>query len=208
MPVLDSLERGILFTLTRLVTLVIIVVFCLPLAISGIVYYHFFGFDSHITYEDIHEELHPQSPIPYPKAASRVESPQTEAQETLPDSLQQYFDTPEAQQDFKNRYLAGLSTEDKRDYLDNLSEVVKRAQINGEDVPQVIQQYIQDKDRRIGRTPSDAVVLWGSRISLAIFTILTLILVAMASLILVLLAIERNTRQPREPRVKTVKASV
>ena len=207
MPVLDSLERGILFTLTRLVTLVIILVFCLPLAISGIVYYHFFGLDSHVRYDDIYEELHPQSSLPYPKAASRIESPQASSQVTIPDSLLPYFDTSEAQSDLRD-HLVGLNAEEKRNYLDNLSEVVMWAHESRADVPQVIQQYFQDKDRRIGRTGSDAAILWGSRISLAIFTILTLILVAIASLILVLLAIERNTRQPKEPRVRAVTASL
>jgi hypothetical protein len=200
MRVFDALERGVLFTLTRLVTLTIILVFCLPLAISGIVYYHFFGLGSHVSYEDIYDELHPQSSLPYPKAASKIESPQTSVQVNLPDSLQPYFGTPEAQQDLRD-HLAGLNSEDQRSYLDNLSEVVRGARYSSEDIPQVIQQYFQDKDRRIGRTASDAAILWGSRISLAIFTVLTLILVAIASLILVLLAIERNTRQLQTSRL-------
>lgn len=202
MSILDSVERGILFTLTRLVTLVIILAFCLPLAVGGTIYLHFFGVDSHVTYDDIHDELHPQSSLPYPKAVAKVESAQISSP-TIPESLQPYFDTPEAQQDW-SRHLEQLSTEDQRDYVENLNQVVQRARGTGEDIPQVIQQYFQDKDRRIGRTAPDAAILWGSRIALGIFTVLTLILVAIASLILVLLAIERNTRQPKFSRATAV----
>ena len=193
MPILDAFERGVLFTLTRLTTLMIIIAFCIPIVISGIIYYHFFGAGPHVDYDDIHDELHPQSSLPYPKVASKPEASQTSSQVNIPSSLQQYFDTPEARQELLN-HLVLLDAEAQGDYLNNLAEVVKTAQFHGEDIPQVIQQYFQDKDRHIGRTPTDAAFLWGSRIALALLTISTLILVALASLILVLLAIERNTR--------------
>ena len=194
MSILDSVERGVLFTLTRLVTLVIILAFCVPLVMGGIIYLHFFGGGSHVSYDDIYDELHPQSSHPYPKAVASTESAQA-APPSIPESLKPYFATAEAQQDW-NRHLEQLSAKDQREYVDNLSQVVRSAG-SGEDIPQVIQQYFLDKDRRIGRTPPDAAILWGSRIGLGLFTVLTMILVALASLILVLLAIERNTRQPR-----------
>lgn len=200
MPILETLEQRALFRLTRLLTFFIIVLLSIGLLI-GIA---FFASDflpngqTHVAYSTISGELHPATAAGSESNSTTPPSRSNDATPEIPFVLQPYFSNSDNRQVLLG-HLAGLDSDERRDYLDNLAEVVATAKEQGGDVVAVVNRYFEDKSSQMDLAKADKTARLLRQVYVIGGCISTLMLIALASLILVLLAIERNTRAGGPP---------
>lgn len=202
MPILESLEQRGLFRLTRLVAFVIVLFLTLALIIGATIFLKDLlpNQESHVSYSTISGELHaaPESDANTPSESV----PRSPIQDDLrlPFVLQPYFSTEQNRTVLKN-HLNGLDSDERDEYLTNLSEVVQLAKGHKENITDVINRYFEDKATKMDLAKLDR----NSRVERQIYAgasaASAIFLIALASLVLVLLAIERNTRKPDERRL-------
>ena len=194
MPVLELIEQRGLFRLTRFMTLAII----LCLTVGLLVGVALFGsdllpnHDSHVSYSTISSELHPTISKDQDGTSSRSSGDVPPF--SLPKDLQPYFNDSQNQTVLMN-HISGLSSDERQEYLSNLSEIVASAEKNKASVIDVINRYFEDKTSKIEAVKADQTSRLIRQIYIVAGFLSTIFLIALASLILVLLAIERNTRK-------------
>jgi hypothetical protein len=199
-PILEAIEQRALFRLTRFMAFMVILTLSVSLMVAtGLFADQIFPRQSsHIAYSDIVRELHPSSP-PSPssdQASSDQDSLETQASAErldIPTLLRSYFESQENRLVLE-RHVAGLDSDEKKEYLNNMAEVVSNANSHHEDALAVINRYFEDKEAQLDLVRAEKSSRTQLRLYVAAGCISTLLLIAMASLILVLLAIERNTR--------------
>lgn len=198
MALLESVERGALFRLTRFLAFVVIVALSSALIIGAFV----FAGDlvpnqsSKVSFSEISNELHPT-----PKAnqyssnpSPSIEGPQSPPSLDLPFVLQPYFSSSDNRKVLMG-HMEGLDSSDRAEYLDNLSQVVEEGKKSGEDVTGVINKYFELKQAQLALAKADSAERLTRQLYIVGSAISIMFLIALASLILVLLAIERNTRR-------------
>jgi len=93
-------------------------------------------------------------------------------------------------------WLDGIKGQEKKqDFLENMSEVITKAETNKLEVVNVINNYKTLKLSKLNRSEIEEYKDIGQKVALYAVIFGLIIFIALMSLILVMLAIERNTRQ-------------
>ena len=151
MPVLELIEQRGLFRLTRFLTLAIILCLTAGLLVGAALFGSDFlpNHDSHISYSTVSSELHPSGSNQADTSTNTSEAP---LPSDLPKNLQPYFADSHNQSALMD-HLSGLSSDERRDYLSNLSEIVVSAEKDKANVIDVVNRYFQDKGATISNWP-------------------------------------------------------
>jgi len=183
--------------LTRFLAFVVILALSLGLVIGAII----FAGDlipnqtPVVSFNEISRELHPTPEANQP--GSNPSQPKEESKGSpsldLPFVLQPYFSASD-NREVLMRHMEGLDSSERREYLNNLSQVVKESQSKGEDTTNIINKYFDLKQTQLALAKADSAARTVRRLYIAASALSIMFLIALASLILVLLAIERNTR--------------
>jgi hypothetical protein len=199
MNILDGFERRGLFTLTRLLSLLIVSVLLL-FAIAGSFWITKTFVSKHETYVD------PSTTVTAPNTSQPTEDNSSDSEVAPRPSLNPDVKVPFVVQGLISRpsqkgalfnHIQGLSSSQQQDYVNNLADVVAAAQkqnLPGYQIDEAIDQYYLSKDKRLAEENNRANEEKQLRPYVAGAVFATLSLIALFSLILVLLAIERNTR--------------
>jgi hypothetical protein len=197
MALLETVETRLLFRLTRFLAFVVILALSLGLVIGAII----FAGDlipnqtPVVSFNEISRELHPTPEANQP--GSNPSQPKEESKGSpsldLPFVLQPYFSASD-NREVLMRHMEGLDSSERREYLNNLSQVVKESQSKGEDTTNIINKYFDLKQTQLALAKADSAARTVRRLYIAASALSIMFLIALASLILVLLAIERNTR--------------
>lgn len=146
MAVLESVERGALFRLTRFMAFVVILVLSLALVIGA---FTFAGElvpnqSAQVSYTEISSELHPapESNQYGSNPSPSVDGSQNSQSLDLPFVLQPYFSSSDNREVLMH-HMEGLDSSDRTEYLDNLSKVVEEGKRKGEDTTKVINTYFE-----------------------------------------------------------------
>jgi hypothetical protein len=229
MPLLDTIEKGLLFRITRLVTLLFICVLTIAIVVTGFIAYKRLAVDMHVSPAAVLGPAAAESeraaqaaraeaeaaraaaqaaadgvPVPESEMPSQAAISQPQPGISLPFNLQKHFSDPDNLAVLE-RHTADLNEAERKEYIDNLSEVVTAAESQHVDVIAVINKYFELKGRKLQGKPSEM-----ERMLVPLYTggaiFALLLLIAVFSLVLVLLAIERNTRNEDEQDVAAMSA--
>jgi len=200
MALIEAIERGTFFRLTRIVAFL-----WLFLLIASTVLSVFFFF---LTIESPVGHVPPESALPSTDSNINTASPENERLDQsknasplsslrIPLAVQSYLDSEENKEVIEG-WLNSLDPSDRQDFIDNMAEVITAAQKQRVDVFASINRYKDLKLAKIAATKQgiDFLGIPVSPFNLVIGIFIQLGLIAIVSLILVLLAIERNTRKP------------
>jgi hypothetical protein len=199
MNILDGFERRGLFTLTRLLSL-LIVSSLLLFVIAGSFWITKTFVSRQKTYVDPSTTIKPpnttQSTEENPSDSDVVPRPILNPEVKVPFAVQNLISRP-SQKEALFSHLQGLSSGQQQDYLNNLADVIAAAQkqnLNAYEIDEGAEHYYHSKDKKLAESNDRAneEKLLRPYVAGAVFA--TLSLIALFSLILVLLAIERNTR--------------
>jgi hypothetical protein len=199
MNILDGFERRALFTLTRLLSLLIISILLL-FAIAGSFWVTKTLISKRDTYVDPSNTITPPNTSPPAEenssdsgvAPQQVLNPEVK----VPFAVQNMLSTP-SQKEALFSHLQGLASRQQQDYLNNLADVVAAAHkqnLSDYDLNYPIESYYRSKDKKVSENNEQINEERQLRPYVAGAVFATLSLIALFSLILVLLAIERNTR--------------
>ena len=198
MALLESVERGALFRLTRFLAFAVILALSLALVVGAFI----FGGDlvpnqaSKVSFSEVSNAL---NPAPQVGQYGSNPSPSEEGSQGLSPGdlafvLQPYFSSNNNWEVLK-AHMEGLDSSDRTEYLDNLAAVVGEAKSKGEDVTSVVNKYFELKGSRLALAKADSADRSMHQLYIVGSAVSIMFLIALASLILVLLAIERNTRR-------------
>jgi hypothetical protein len=202
-PILDRLETGALFRLTRFVAFSVVLLLTSALLVGAFVFFNdFFPKDSsHVSYGRIHQELEPERAPSSAQIAGQQPVPNSESDDLqLPLPLQPYFADSTNRKVLKD-HLQSFDTSERSEYVDNLSEVIESAKREGADndrIIAIINRYFEDKADQMSLARLDKESRRQRQLYLIGGTASVIAAIAVASLVLVLLAIERNTRSLRQ----------
>jgi hypothetical protein len=195
---LESVERGALFRLTRFLAFVVILALSLALVIGA---FTFAGDlvpnqSAKVSFSEISSELHPASESNQPGSVPSppVEGSQGSTSLDLPFVLQPYFSSAD-NRGVLMHHMDGLDSSERTEYLDNLTQVVEEGKRSGEDTTKVINTYFELKQTQLALAKADSSARSMRQLYIVASAVSIMFLIALASLILVLLAIERNTRR-------------
>jgi hypothetical protein len=200
--ILEGFERWVLFRLTRFVAISAIFVLLGLVTVGSIAliaYFHTTTID--VTPEEVISSIVTASRGKTESGTNKGEGASAptltdpaEDQMKLPFILQKYFDNHENIETLR-RWMSAMNDSEKRQYLDQLAQVVAGAEKANVDAVQAINKFQEMKitrfqDHERNEADRKAYLIW-----FAGLTATSLILIALLSLTLVLLAVERNTRQ-------------
>ena len=199
MALLESVERGALFRLTRFLAFAVILALSLALVVGAFI----FGGDlvpnqaSKVSFSEVSNALNQAPQVG--QYGSTNPSPSEEGSQGLSPGdlafvLQPYFSSTNNWEVLK-AHMEGLDSSDRTEYLDNLAAVVGEAKSKGEDVTSVVNKYFELKGSRLALAKADSADRSMHQLYIVGSAVSIMFLIALASLILVLLAIERNTRR-------------
>jgi len=205
MALIEAIERGTFFRLTRIVAFL-----WLFLLIASTVLSVFFFF---VTIESPVGHVAPESALPPSGTNVNTVSPENERLDQsnhasalsslrIPLAVQSYLDSEENKKVIEG-WLNSLDPSDRQDFIDNMAEVITVAQKQRVDVFASINRYKDLKLAKIAAAKQgiDVLGVLVSPFNVVIGIFIQLGLIAIVSLILVLLAIERNTRKPESAHV-------
>ena len=206
MALIEAIERGTFFRLTRIVAFL-----WLFLLIASTVLSVFFFF---VTIESPVGHVAPESALPPSGTNVNTVSPENERLDQsnhasalsslrIPLAVQSYLDSEENKKVIEG-WLNSLDPSDRQDFIDNMAEVITVAQKQRVDVFASINRYKDLKLAKIAAAKQGYRCFPGVLVSpfnVVIGIFIQLGLIAIVSLILVLLAIERNTRKPESAHV-------
>jgi hypothetical protein len=178
----------LLFRFTRLAALFLIFALTIAIVVIGLIAGKRASNSTHVSPAEVLDTSAKQT-------GSSVPSNQSDQQQlgvSLPANLWQLVNSADNLAALKQR-MTGLNLSERKEYLNNLSEVVAQAQLQHADVISAVNRYFELKSQKLAERPSETermlVPLYAGA---AIFGLV--LLIALLSLVLVLLAIERNTR--------------
>jgi hypothetical protein len=195
MAFLETVEKRLLFRLTRFLAFVVILALSLALIIGAV---SFAGDlipnqSSEVTFNEINSELHPPHESNQHDTNTSPIREDFQSSLDLPLVLQPYFSSSDNRVVLM-RHMDGLDSSERIEYLDNLSRVVRASESKREDTIEVINKYFELKQAQLTLAKADSAARTQRLIYMVASAFSIMFLIAMASLILVLLAIERNTR--------------
>jgi hypothetical protein len=200
MALIDAIERGAFFRLTRIVAFL-----WLFLLVAGTILSVIFLFatvDSSVGH--VAPELALSSSESNTSGSSSGNGHLNENSNTsplaslrVPLAVQTYLDSEENKKVVEG-WLEPLGPSERQDFLDNMAEVITAAEKQRVDIVAAINRYKELKLAKIAEAKqgSDFIGITIRPLNVVIGIFFQLALIALISLVLVLLAIERNTRRP------------
>jgi len=121
----------------------------------------------------------------------------------IPAEIDKYLGSEENRNIFRG-WISDLDLEQKKDYVSNLSALVREAERKGENVTDIINQYRLIKPAKLATGQWEKYAQEAQKGATILFISILLAMVGLFSLVLVLLAIERNTRPAQSPTDTTI----
>lgn len=192
-----SFERKALFSLTRILALLIILLLFLGVAFG--IYSATVGTtkipSSKVTAENVFNKQSLPKPAKGSHAAENDPDPMNGLKHPDHPLFKQWMDSPELKRIFE-RQVATIEREERQEFLNEIGKVIVRAEKEQKVIGQSIQTFFQLSDEAIAAKRAAEAERKAERDKAIYGIIVGLGLMALFSLVLVLLAIERNTRTP------------
>jgi hypothetical protein len=185
MSMLEAIEQKILFRFTRLLSFLIIIILCI---IIGFAVWFYFSFktSTQVSLNDMKVSL--AAPAPG-DSSTQMGYPASD----IPPEIAKYFVSDEE----RAMFLEGITTlepEQRRDFMTNLTALIREGERKGLNTADLITQYKMVKLSKLSGNEFDKYTQQAQKAAVVFFILMLIGMIAMFSLILVMLAIERNTR--------------